>query len=140
MASIDSSTDLSAEKYVLFTSFKRDGTPRPTAVWIAPLADGRVGFTTALDSFKVKRVRRNPSVVLQPCDARGRVRPGTEERLGTATVVVGAEAFAVRAAIIAKYGWQGRLIEFGGRIKQRIRRQVVEDAGIIVDLGGGPAE
>lgn len=58
-------------KFVLLTTFKRDGTPQPLPVWIAALLGGRVGFTTSGESWKAKRARNNPQVTQRPCDQRG---------------------------------------------------------------------
>ena len=74
------------EKYVSLTTFKRDGSPVSVPVWIADLGDETVGFTTAASSWKVKRIRNNPKVLLQPSDSRGTARPGTEPVGGTAEI------------------------------------------------------
>mgnify|MGYP000473367737 CR=1 FL=1 len=67
--------DLAREKYVSLTTFRRDGSPVATPVWIAALDDGRLAFTTDPSSWKVKRVRRNATVELRPCTVRGKVAP-----------------------------------------------------------------
>jgi hypothetical protein len=71
-----SSPAISNERYVLFTTFKRDGSPVNTAVWIAPFGAGQACFTTGGDSAKVKRLRNNPRVTLQKCDCSRRYRCG----------------------------------------------------------------
>ena len=71
-------------KYLSVTSFKRDGTPVATPVWFV-IEDGRMLIYTNPESFKAKRIRRNPSVRIAPCNATGRVRgepaPATAEFL-----------------------------------------------------------
>ena len=64
------------EKYVSFTTLRKNGTPVSSPVWIAPLGDGTAGFTTDATSGKVKRVRKNAQVTLRPCTSRGKVAPG----------------------------------------------------------------
>ena len=60
-------------KYLSVTSFKRDGTGVATPVWF--VADnGNLLFETDADSYKVKRIRRDPHVRIAVCDARGRLR------------------------------------------------------------------
>lgn len=60
-------------KYLSLTSFRRDGTGVATPVWF--VADnGRLLVETDADSYKVKRIRRDPHVRMALCDARGRVR------------------------------------------------------------------
>ncbi len=60
-------------KYLSLTSFKRDGTGIATPVWF--VADnGHLLVETDADSYKVKRIRRDPHVRIALCDARGRLR------------------------------------------------------------------
>src|SRR6478672_8660950 len=58
-------------KYLSLTSFKRDGTGVPTPVWFAS-DDSHLLVETDADSYKVKRIRRDPHVRVALCDARGR--------------------------------------------------------------------
>jgi PPOX class probable F420-dependent enzyme len=99
---------LDGAKYVSFTTFRRDGRPVATAVWIARHGDG-YGFTTALDSGKVRRLAHTPRATLRVCDARGRVADGTATWSCTARVVTHDEAVRVRDAIARKYGLTYRL-------------------------------
>src|SRR4051794_7474278 len=115
--------DIRAARYVSLTSSKRDGGTVDVAVWIAPLPDGRAGFTTDAGSFKVKRIRQNPSVALRPCDVRGRVADGVQAVTGTAAVVEdGPDHELVHAAVADKYGIQFTLVHLGGKLKRRIGR------------------
>lgn len=110
-------------RYVSLTSFKRDGGAVHVPVWIAPLADGRAGFTTDAGSFKVKRIRRNPAIELRPCDLRGNVAEDAEVVTGTAVVVDdGPDHDAVHRAVAGKYGIQFHLIELGGKLKRLVRK------------------
>lgn len=115
--------DIRSSRYVSLTSYKRDGQPVHLPVWIAPLPDGRAGFTTGSDSFKVKRIANHPGIVLRPCDMRGRVADGAESVPATATVVAdGPDDAAVRAALTQKYGLQFWLTEVGGKLKRLVGR------------------
>ena len=57
-------------KYLSLTTYRRDGTPVSTPVWFVE-EDGRLFVTTAADSYKAKRLRRNPAAMVAPCTARG---------------------------------------------------------------------
>ena len=59
-------------KYLSVTSFRRDGTGVATPVWFVNEGD-RLLAMTAAGSGKVKRIRRNPSVTVAACSARGRL-------------------------------------------------------------------
>ncbi len=96
---------ISSEKYVAATTYRKSGDGVSTATWIVPLNDGRVGFWTSSASAKIKRLKNNPRITLQPADQRGRVKDGTSALEGTAQVVSSGPDFdAVQAAVRAKYG------------------------------------
>ena len=59
-------------KYLSITSFKRNGSGVATPVWFVEEA-GRLLVQTDADSGKVKRIRRNPQVLVAPCTATGRL-------------------------------------------------------------------
>lgn len=121
---------ISDEKYVRLTTFTRDGRRKEAPVWIADLGDGTVGFTTGLDSWKVKRIRATPAVELAPSDMRGNVKDGAATVTGTAEIVTGAEFAPVRDAIKAKYGFQVSLIKF----LAKLRRQDAANCGVVITL------
>jgi PPOX class probable F420-dependent enzyme len=96
---------LTDEKYVVVTTFRASGAEVPTPTWITPLDGGRAGFWTSSSSGKVKRLRRDPRVTVQPSDARGRVTAGSSQTGGMAELVTaGPEFDAIRRQIKAKYG------------------------------------
>jgi PPOX class probable F420-dependent enzyme len=53
---------------------------------------------------KVKRIRNNAAIALQLCDIKGTVNTDAPVLAGTARLVTGSEALAVRKAIAKKYG------------------------------------
>ncbi len=63
--------DVAKSKYVLLTTFTKDGRPKPTAIWAAPDGD-RLLVITEEDAWKVKRIRNTPRVTLAMCDMRGK--------------------------------------------------------------------
>lgn len=101
--------------YVLLTTYKKDGTAVGTAVWAA-LDDSRLYVWTETGSWKVKRLRRNPEVTLQPCSVAGKPR-GPVVR-GTGTVLDEQGSDRVRRLIKRKYGIQGRLIVTGSLLRR----------------------
>jgi PPOX class probable F420-dependent enzyme len=139
-----------AGRYAAFTSFRRDGSPKSTPVWIAPISGGRAGFTTEGDSYKVKRIGRNPEVTLRACNVRGTVVEGSPVIHGRAEFVSGPAAAEVEQAIKAKYGWQYRLISLGDTVRSFFTRRPIPPAAVIVHFAeadpgdgdqpaGGPA-
>ncbi|GEM30624.1 PPOX class F420-dependent oxidoreductase [Nocardia neocaledoniensis NBRC 108232] len=63
--------DMAAGKYLLLTTFRRDGTPVPTPVWA--MRDGpALVICSAADAGKVKRIRNSGNVTIAASDWRGK--------------------------------------------------------------------
>ncbi len=60
------SIPLADERYVSLETVRKNGTKAETPVWVTEL-DGALVVITDADSWKVKRIRRNPNVRLAPC-------------------------------------------------------------------------
>lgn len=60
-------------KYLLLTSFRRDGSGVATPVWFVE-ENGRLLVQTDAGSYKVRRIRRDPRVTVALCTATGRLR------------------------------------------------------------------
>ena len=100
---------LTDEKYLLLTTFRRDGTPVSTPVWIVGLDAETLGFWTSSGSGKAKRISHTDRVTVQPCDGRGRVRPDTPVTNATAHLVTGSELDTIRQRVVAKYGFMTKV-------------------------------
>ncbi|QSB17477.1 PPOX class F420-dependent oxidoreductase [Natronosporangium hydrolyticum] len=107
--------ELAAAKYVLLTTYRRDGRAVATPVWIVPF-DGALGVWTVADSGKVKRIRREPAVTVATCDIRGN-QPGPAYP-ARAEVLPAAASDRVGRAVLAKYGLVGRLTMWGSRLRR----------------------
>ena len=102
-------------KYVLLTTFKKDGTGVPTPLWGA-LDGDRLLMWTVTDSWKVKRIRRNPKVTIAPCDMRG--NPQGDAVDATAEILDEAGTEKARAAVASKYGILGWLTVTGSVLRR----------------------
>ena len=118
------------EKYVLLTSFRKNGDAVATPVWIVALDDGTAGFTTELVAGKVKRIRNNSAVTLQPCSLRGNVQPGAPVVHATAEVLLDRDARAVTAAVRRKYRVAILLLDVGGVFRKLFRRAETPECAI----------
>ena len=125
---------ISDEKYVVLTTFRRNGDAVATPVWIVGLPDGTAGFSTEIDSGKVKRIRNNPSVTLQACGIRGKVHPGAPVVHATAEVLEGADAHGVGVAINRKYRLETAMLAVGSWIHKLLRRGEAPDCAIRLHL------
>ncbi len=94
---------VAAAKYAALTTWRRNGAPIVTPVWIAPDGDELVVISED-NAGKIKRLNRGGPVALQPCSMRGELVPGSPVISGTGRVVrEPAEVRAVQRAIRAKY-------------------------------------
>lgn len=125
---------LGNEKYLLLTTFRRNGTPVPTPVWAVPLDDGTIGFWTSSGSGKAKRLAHTAEVTIQPCDMKGNVTDGTEPTDATAMVVSGSEMDEISRKVKEKYGFMTKLTKFLGTIGGIVKRNRVPygDVGIVI--------
>jgi len=127
---------VSDEKYIRVTTFKKDGTAVSTPTWVVALDDGKIGFYTSSTSGKAKRLKNNPKVVVQPSDGRGRAKPGSSPRNGTAVVVTGPERDAIYDKVVAKYGFMTKVTRFLAKVGGFIKRkdQPYADRAVVVTL------
>lgn len=127
---------LDNEKYMLLTTFRRDGTPVSTPVWIVPLGNGSVGFTTSSESGKAKRLAHTNRVTVQASDVRGRVKQGTSALDGIAQLVTGEEYVAIKTKVKAKYGVMTTVTKFLGMVGGVFKGHQIPyaDLGVIVTL------
>ncbi|MFG3200679.1 PPOX class F420-dependent oxidoreductase [Streptomyces sp. NPDC048192] len=112
---------LGSGKYLLVTSYRKDGTPVATPVWAVRDGDG-LGVWTAADSFKVKRIRRRADVLVGPCDLRG--NPTGDQVPATAEIADAATTARYRDLIARKYGILGRLTLLGSRLRRGLEGTV----------------
>ena len=127
---------LADEKYLLLTTFKRDGTPVATPVWAAPMDSGAIGFWSSTGSGKAKRLAHTSRVTVQPCDARGRTKAGSTVTDATAVVVKGAQFEEITKKINAKYGFMTKVTKVLGMIGGIVKRNRIPygDCGVVVTL------
>ncbi|MEV2212250.1 PPOX class F420-dependent oxidoreductase [Streptomyces sp. NPDC050997] len=118
---------LGAGKYLLLTSYRRNGASVATPVWVVR-DGGTLGVWTLADSWKVKRIRARGDVLVGPCDARG--NPTGDQIPATAEITDAATVARYRKLLARKYGILGRLTLLGSRL----RRGVDGTVGVRVTL------
>lgn len=125
---------LADEKYILLTTFRRNGTPVATPVWAVPLDDGKIGFWTSSESGKAKRLAHTDRVTVQPCDMKGRAKDGTQPMEATARLVTGAEFDDIHARVIAKYGFMTKFTKTLGTIGGIVKGNRIPygDRGVVI--------
>ena len=106
--------EVSEAKYILLTTFTKDGRPKPTPIWAAPDGDRLIVITEA-DAWKVKRIRNTPRVTLAVCDMRG--RPKSEAVEATAAILDKSENDRIYQAIIKRYGIAGRVFSLFSKLR-----------------------
>lgn len=104
-----------AGKYLLLTTFRKDGRAVATPVWFAQ--DGaELKVWTVTDSGKVKRIRRDGAVTITACDVRG--TPRGEAIDAHARLLDAAETERVRSLISKRYGLFGWVVMLGSRLRR----------------------
>jgi uncharacterized protein len=124
--------ELGASKYLSLTTFRRDGTPVATPVWLVRDGDGLRVITQA-DSGKAKRLRNDSRVLLAPCDARGNIKGPRVE--GTAVLEDASDTDRTAQLIEARYGLLGKLLMWRSRRAAR-KPGAAGQVGIRVSVAG----
>ncbi|MFD4670435.1 PPOX class F420-dependent oxidoreductase [Lentzea sp. NPDC058450] len=110
-------SDLGAGKYLLLTTFRKDGTAVPTPVWVVGGENDDVIYAwSARDTGKVKRIRRSGDVQVGPCDVRG--NPQGPSVPAHAALLDDDASDDVRARISKKYGLFGWVTVFGSKVRR----------------------
>ena len=125
---------LGDEKYLLLTTYRKNGTPVATPVWSVPLDDGKVGFWTSSGSGKAKRLAHTAKVTVQPCDGRGKVKSGSQPIDATAELVSGTDMDEIRRKVSAKYGFMTKVTKLLGQVGGIVKRKRIPygDRGVII--------
>jgi uncharacterized protein len=118
---------LAAAQYVALVSYRRDGTPVSTPVWVVAHGSG-LAVWTARKTHKVRRIERNPAVTLAPCRFRGELLGPAVA--GRATIMSDAETARLRPVLARKYGALGWLSVYGSIL----RRGRTGSVGIAIEL------
>lgn len=132
---------LADERCMLLTTFKRDGTPVATPVFLATLSEHTLGFYTSSTSGKAKRLRHTDRVTVQACNYLGAVKRGSTPIEGRARLVADEQVQQIHARIVAKYGVIAPLARWAAIAMGHVQRKPFPygDRGVIVTLpGDGP--
>ena len=107
---------LNAAKYISLTTYKKDGTPVATPVWVAT-RDNDYYVITGSASGKVKRIRNNPNAKIAVCDVRGRITgPGTD---ATASLLDADGTKMVEQLMSQKYRLTYTFMNLAGKLRLR---------------------
>ena len=116
-------------KYLSVTSFRRDGTGVATPVWFVA-ENGDLLVETDGDSYKARRIRRDPSVLVAPCTASGRLR--REPIPARAVFLPESERARVEALMARKYRVDRVLVLPIYRAVQRLRGKSASESKPVV--------
>lgn len=120
---------LARGKYLSLTTFRRDGSPVATPVWVARDGHDLIVITDAT-SGKARRIRNNPDVSLAPCDVRGRITGAAVP--GTAQLTDSSGTTHIASQIHRKYGLMYSAIGWMEKLRRRAPRDSV---GIRISVG-----
>jgi uncharacterized protein len=121
-------------RYLSLTTFKRDGSGVATPVWF--VSEGRRLFAlTDLRSGKIRRLRRDPHVLVAPCGPSGKLRGAP--RPGRAEVLTEIpELERVQRLLKDRYKLSYRVVMLGYRLGRRLRGRpaVADGAALAITL------
>ena len=124
---------LARARYVSLTTFRRDGTPVATPVWVVS-EGGYLQVLSRVTTGKVKRLRRDPRVTIAPCDARGNLQGDPVE--GTATIIEDPDLVErARDLVRRRYGLVARAIGLVNRLRGADR-----DVALAIEVPSAPQD
>ena len=121
-------------RYVSVTSFKRDGTGVATPVWAVSDGTSLLALTD-LHSAKVRRMRRNPHVLVAPCRVNGTLHSDpVAARVEVLTATPDLER--VQKLLRERYKISYRVVMLFYRLGRRLRRQrsVADGAALAITI------
>ena len=121
-------------RFLSITSFKRNGTGVATPVWA--VSDGNRLFAfTDLHSAKVRRVRRDPHVLVAPCLPNGTLR-GTPLAAHAEVLTDEADLERVQKLMLRRYRISYRVVMLFYRLGRRLRgkQSVADGAALAITL------
>lgn len=126
--------EIDSARYVSFVSFKKDGSPVATPVWIVPF-EGGYAFTSAPEAYKIRRIRNDARATLAICDMRGKVPHDAKVYLGSAVVLDPKSTQQVEDLINKKYWIGTKLLTLMSLVKKILGKGATAgDAAIKVTL------
>jgi PPOX class probable F420-dependent enzyme len=126
--------NLAEAKYLSLTTFRGDGTPVATPVWLVRDGD-HLYVMTESGSGKVKRIRANSTVELAPCDMRGSIKGDCVS--GHAVIQDAAGTAATIKKISKRYGLMFKLM---GVLDKIPGRTPGERVGVEITIGSSSSE
>jgi PPOX class probable F420-dependent enzyme len=113
-------TELVDSRYISLTTFRSDGTEASTPVWVVSDDGRRLLVWTGAGTWKAKRIRQTPRVLVAACDYRGRERGQRHEAQAR---LLGEDAEPLVVGLLRrKYGWQRRALEVQAALGRAARR------------------
>jgi PPOX class probable F420-dependent enzyme len=100
--------DLYTHQYINLITYRRSGETVATPVWFVH-ENHRLYVGTGRNAGKIKRIRNNPQVLIEPCDARG--TPLGERMTAHARVLDVVEHVRINQLLNRKYGLMKRIID-----------------------------
>lgn len=118
----DHGRDLRRARFVLLTTFRSSGQPVATPVWVVQDRE-HLAVLTNLDSGKVRRLRRDPSITLVPCSPQGKPALMAQPVRGRAKVITDPQAVKrVWGLVRRKYALEHAVLRVLGLLRPAWRR------------------
>jgi PPOX class probable F420-dependent enzyme len=111
-----SAAQFSSQKVISLETYKKNGDPVKSPVWVIE-DNGTLYVRTGPESWKAKRMRKNPSVRVAPSTMSGKVKGNWVK--GEAHFVEGEDAKRILKLFNKKYGFMIKLLNFYNRLRGR---------------------
>jgi len=110
------------QRVISLESYKKNGAPVQTPVWLVEDA-GTIYVRTSPKTWKAKRIRKNPAVRIAPSNMRGAILGSWVK--GEAHFVGGEQADHILNLFKKKYGIMGRITDFFNMLRGKRSTTVI---------------
>ena len=117
-------SSLTEERFISITTYKRDGSTASTAVWVMSDDGRRLLVRTGAQTWKAKRIRRDPRVLVAASSASGKEKG--PQIPGKARFLDPSEGPLVEQLADRKYGFLKKLSDGSIRLTSMIKRKQPE--------------
>lgn len=117
---------LARSRFVALTTFRSDGTPVRTPVLVASDGNGGLVVRSTETTGKIRRIRKNPSVIVTPSNFRG--EPRGDGTPGHARILPDEDTDRGEQRLLKKYGL---LVRIG---LARSKRKHPDEKAVIISI------
>lgn len=111
-------------EFINLLTIRKNGDGVPTPVWAARIEESLYVFSQG-QAGKIKRIRNSGDVRVAECTANGKLKGYWHVAKATLVESGSPEEAAAYEALLSKYGWKIKILNFGSKLAGKAKTRVV---------------